>query len=78
MQLFLYSTAHCHLCEQAESLLLEVCKNADLTWKSVEISDNAQLLNLYETKIPVLKRTDTNDELTWPFNTQQIEFFLRE
>lgn len=77
MQLFLYSTSHCHLCEQAECLLREVSKNSDLTWQSVEIIDNTELLTLYETKIPVLKRTDTNEELLWPFNALQIESFLR-
>ena len=76
MQLYLYSTTHCHLCEKAESLLQAVCNKLDLTWQSVEISDDTQLLNLYETKIPVLKRADTNEELLWPFNARQIETFL--
>ncbi|HOY71461.1 MAG TPA: glutaredoxin family protein [Methylotenera sp.] len=77
MQLYLYSTTHCHLCEKAENLLQPVCSKLDLTWQSVEISDDSQLLNLYETKIPVLKRTDTNEELLWPFDAQQIATFLR-
>lgn len=77
MQLYLYSTTHCHLCEKAENLLQAACSKLDLTWQSVEICDNSQLISLYETKIPVLKRTDTNEELLWPFDAQQIATFLR-
>ncbi len=71
--LYLYSTSHCHLCESAQALLNELNIQAVTT---VEISDNDQLLLEYGTRIPVLKREDTNTELDWPFNLTDIRLFL--
>ncbi len=72
--LYLYSTSHCHLCESAQALLTKLNIQAVTT---VEISDNDQLLLAYGTRIPVLKREDTNTELDWPFNLTDIRLFLR-
>lgn len=72
IQLHLYSTSHCHLCEEAESLLLELSKLYDMQWLIIEIADDAVLLERYEIKIPVLKRLDTNTEIFWPFNSADI------
>lgn len=76
INLILYSTSHCHLCDQAEVLLAKLCLERELTWKSIEISDNADLYELYEIKIPVLKRTDTHAEICWPFNEDDIKLLL--
>jgi hypothetical protein len=72
IQLHLYSTSYCHLCEQAESLLQELSKLYDMQWLMIEIADNTLLLERYEIKIPVLKRLDTNTEIFWPFNSTDI------
>lgn len=72
--LYLYSTSHCHLCESAQALLTELNIKAVTV---VEIADNDQLLLVYGTRIPVLKRADTNTELDWPFNLADIRLFLR-
>lgn len=77
IKLILYSTSHCHLCEQAEALLLKVALEYDLNWQSVEISDNANLYERYEIQIPVLKRVDTEVEICWPFNEDDIKLLLR-
>ena len=77
INLNLYTTAHCHLCEQAESLLAELAKYFDLQWSAIEIADDASLLNLYEIKIPVLKRLDNNDEICWPFTLNEIMQFIK-
>ncbi|MDP1766513.1 MAG: glutaredoxin family protein [Methylotenera sp.] len=73
----LYSTSHCHLCEQAESLLHTLANNGDILWTKVEISDDATLLKLYELKIPVLKRLDNNREINWPFSLGDIANFIK-
>jgi len=78
INLILYSTSHCHLCEQAEALLLEVALEHELHWESIEITDNANLYELYEIKIPVLKRVDTDVEICWPFNEDDIQLLLRD
>ena len=76
INLHLYSTSHCHLCEQAETLLKTISKSFDITWLIIEIADDKTLLEHYEVKIPVLKRLDTSCEIYWPFNHKDIEIFL--
>ncbi len=78
IKLILYSTSHCHLCEQAKALLLEVALEQELHWESIEITDHAILYELYEIKIPVLKRLDTDIEICWPFNEDDIKLLLRD
>lgn len=68
----LYGTSHCHLCEQAESLLHTAANDGNISWAFIEIADDETLLNLYECKIPVLKRMDNNCEISWPFSLDDI------
>jgi hypothetical protein len=77
MKLNLYTTSHCHLCEQAESMLAAFANDFDLQWSTIEIADDASLLNLYEIKIPVLKRLDNNHEICWPFTLNEIIKFIK-
>ena len=72
MHLHLYSTSHCHLCEQAEAILVELALSHDLSWTVIEITDNADLLSRYELSIPVLTRLDTGHEIAWPFNKDTV------
>jgi hypothetical protein len=72
VNLILYSTSNCHLCEQAELLLKDCVIHNDIIWRSVEISEYPTFLNLYEIKIPVLKREDNDVEIAWPFTTRDI------
>ena len=72
MHLHLYSTSHCHLCEQAEAILVDLALSHDLSWTVIEITDNADLLSRYELSIPVLTRLDTGQEITWPFNRDTV------
>lgn len=76
IQLHLYSTSHCHLCEQAEALLQNIYKLYDIQWRIIEISEDATLLKSYEVKIPVLKRLDTGAEICWPINDRDIQNLL--
>ena len=69
----LYSTSYCHLCEQAEDMLISLVKQHPITWQTIEIIDDEVLLGLYGNSIPVLKRVDTNQELAWPFTKREIE-----
>jgi hypothetical protein len=74
INLYLYSTSHCHLCEVAHALILQVLKTPKL--KIVEITDEEQLLVRYGLKIPVLQRQDTLAELNWPFSEADIAEFV--
>lgn len=73
--LMLYSTSHCHLCDDAATILNKLAVNP---FTIVEITDNEQLLLTYSTRIPVLRREDNCAELNWPFNAQDIVQFLRD
>jgi hypothetical protein len=70
----LYITSGCHLCEQAESLLQQ--QTGFLTFRTVEIADDAKLLERYGARIPVLQRLDTGDELDWPFDAKALQHLL--
>ena len=73
-RLLLYYTEHCHLCDEAEALL-QAAGLGDVYIK-VEIADDPGLLELYEILIPVLKRTDNETELNWPFGESELAEFL--
>ncbi len=72
--LVLYTTLGCHLCEQAEALILAA---VGATVRPVEISDDAELLERYAIRIPVLRRLSTGEELDWPFDTAAVQRLLR-
>ncbi|CDH43681.1 glutaredoxin family protein [Candidatus Contendibacter odensensis] len=72
--LMLYTTLGCHLCAQAEALILAA---VGATVQQVEISDDAELLECYGIRIPVLRRGDTGEELDWPFDAAALRRLLR-
>ena len=73
-RLLLYYTEHCHLCDEAEALLQAA--GLEGVYTKVEIADEPGLLELYEILIPVLKRTDNEKELNWPFGRSELAQFL--
>ncbi len=75
-QLLLYTTSHCHLCEQAEALLALLQGRYQLQWQAIEISDDDELMSRYGLRIPVIQRCDNSAELGWPFDKQAIKDFL--
>ena len=78
IQLNLYSTTYCHLCEEAESLLNLLLKQYEFTYTIIEIIEDIDLLTLYEIKIPVLKRLDNQTEICWPFTMNDIKNLLSQ
>ena len=71
----LYGTVGCHLCDEAEMLLSPLLTD-DCRVEYVDISDSDQLMALYGTLIPVLRRLRDNAELRWPFDAAQAGAFL--
>lgn len=67
--LTLYSTTHCHLCEEAITLL-DTIKTLNI--RVIDISDSQYLTNLYGISIPVLKRADNHLEIAWPFDRNTV------
>lgn len=70
-ELTLYTTAGCHLCEQAETLL----DAAGIRFVSVDIEADLALLERYGVRIPVVQ--DSNGrELGWPFDGTMLREFV--
>jgi glutaredoxin len=68
----LYGTQFCHLCDEAKAVLRE----AGIEFEYVDIADDAELLERYGTRIPVVRRMDTNAELGWPFDAVAVKKLL--
>jgi Glutaredoxin-like domain (DUF836) len=69
----LFSTAFCHLCEEAE----EILHQAGITAVKLDIIDDEKLFERYSWRIPVLMRVDNNAELDWPFDVATVFQFLK-
>ena len=77
MALVLMSTEACHLCEQAQALLLPLqgALNEDLYLDDIAYSDD--LLNRYGVRIPVLLHETSGAELDWPFDAATLRHWLQ-
>lgn len=72
----LYGTSACHLCEQAEALVVTALRNgAACTVEEIDISDSDELMARYGERIPVLAHPDGR-ELNWPFSESEVAAFL--
>lgn len=75
MQLQLFMTEHCHLCELAKAQLNSI--HPQPSWQEIEIAFDDELTSRYGCVIPVLKRLDNQAELHWPFSTEHILKFIQ-
>lgn len=71
--LILYSTADCHLCEQAAALLAGLNQPATV----VDIAERPELVERYGVRIPVLA-DPAGGELDWPFDAAAILEFIAQ
>ncbi len=76
-KLYFYTTAGCHLCEQAEEILRTLPKKLNVSWESVDISESDILISRYGTRIPVLHVVSTGMEKGWPFSKEEILNWLQ-
>lgn len=80
--LVLYTTSGCHLCEQAQLLIEEELAGAGSPgrWQLVfrDIADDEALMQRYGIRIPVVRRTDNDEELGWPFDRLALAAFLAD
>ena len=68
----LYGTDGCHLCEDAEYLVLQT----GVQFKQVDIIDDETAQQRYATRIPVLLNRQSGTELGWPFDASMLRNFL--
>ena len=72
----LFTPRGCHLCEEAELLLLQAAQSLPVTVMAVEISEDPALVERYGIRIPVVRRQDDGRELGWPFDLDGLLQFL--
>jgi predicted DCC family thiol-disulfide oxidoreductase YuxK len=77
-QLVLYTTSHCHLCEQALELLIKLKEQQPIQWLAKEISGDDGLIEKYGIRIPVIQRVDNQSELNWPFSEDDIVMLIKD
>lgn len=79
-RLALLGTESCHLCEQAEELILSVLSQFfdELEFIKIDIVEDSQYLVAYELVIPVLCHFNSGKELHWPFNKAQVLLFIKD
>ncbi|MGJ8679057.1 glutaredoxin family protein [Paraglaciecola sp.] len=75
MNIILYSGKDCCLCDQAEDLINGLNNNTIILNK-VDVRSTSDLYHLYGARIPVVFRSDTQQELPWPFDSHQLKEFL--
>lgn len=75
MRCELMGTLGCHLCEQAEQILLPFLSEGVVV-ELIDIAESEALVGEFGLRIPVLRRLDTGAELDWPFEARQVSAFL--
>lgn len=75
---YLYSTSGCHLCEIAWDILAPLISYLPLRLEEIDIAESDALIERYGVRIPVLKFSDHEEELGWPFDSAQALFFLQK
>lgn len=77
INILLYTTVGCHLCEQAEDILRTVVsEHSALRWAPVEISDDAALVEAYGLRIPVIRVDGVQEDLGWPFDADAVVAYV--
>ena len=76
-QLQLLGTSGCHLCDLAEALLVQCLDMSKVEVELIDIADDEgeDLIALYGIKIPVLRCTQSQKLLCWPFDALAINAF---
>ncbi|MDC9726098.1 MAG: glutaredoxin family protein [Gammaproteobacteria bacterium] len=77
MQITLYTTAGCHLCDLADAILLALPTQYHLEILYTEIGDDDDLVERYGIRIPVIQFPD-GTEIGWPFEQHDIETKLSQ
>lgn len=69
--LTLYTTPGCHLCEQAEEILVSI----PVAFDPIDIAEDTELIRRYGVRIPVVA-DGQGRELGWPFDATALRQWL--
>lgn len=76
MQLVLYMTEFCQLCEEAQELIYRHLADKEYALTLVDISQEESLMERYALRIPVIAQPAQATELGWPFDEDQLAEWL--
>ncbi len=74
-----FSTAACHLCEQAHEIIELVCAvDKCVVFTTIDIAEHEHehWQRAYATQIPVVYHPDTHTALVWPFDQAKLIAFI--
>ncbi len=74
LRLTLYTTAGCHLCDEALALL-EPWLQKELGLALVDIAEDSLLMARYGVRIPVIA-SPCGAELNWPFSAEKLASWI--
>ena len=71
-EVILYTTAGCHLCEQAARMLEQLRADSLLGFDAIDIAEDESLVDLYGLRIPVVRNPVSGAEAGWPFSRDEL------
>lgn len=79
LNLTLYTTDGCHLCDYAETILEEaLAAEPELTWSKVDIASQDELIERYGIRIPVIRLEGASYDVGWPFSVEDVVHYLAQ
>lgn len=70
-EFILFGTEGCHLCEEAEAVLVE----ANVVYQLEDIMDDNEWQEKFGLLIPVLWQVESQKQLNWPFDSEKVKNF---
>ncbi len=67
----LYSEVACHLCEEAEAILVRVTADLGATFRKVDIESSPDLFERFRYRIPVIE-VPGGTTLDWPTTPERV------
>ena len=78
-RVLLLGTSGCHLCELAEQLInSSLTSNQSCLIDKIDIAEQEQWQAQFALLIPALYHPESQKQLGWPFDLQQVNLFFNE
>lgn len=78
MNIKLYTTLGCHLCDEALVMLqILQTQHKSLKPEEIEIADSEELVAKYGIRIPVVTSDISEGDIGWPFTVEELSRFLK-
>ena len=69
----LLGTSACTLCDEAESFARPIVEAFGWTLVVLDVAEDEDLYERFGMQIPVLRRSDVAEVLSWPFDVRDVE-----